>query len=366
MNEMLALRVLGGIMKWDREQFRREFQWLSMMAKLKYDDYRGYSPGVRFLESLAYWLQQFRPEDRDAAYRFVRDQLVYVDAPQTQHLIELVYPEVILPRIVRQLATELSTPSYRVWAHRDAERAYKTLRRKCLFMGLSDGARIDAFRRSNEGLITNEQVVVQTEINTEKWTDLLEALRKDLEAPKARFKFIFLLDDFTGSGKTLLRKKPAGTWTGKLFRFWEQTHKRASKLFEKDFVVAVHHYLASERARSENKRIEEEARKELGDKWLPKVDFSYGTVLTDSILVTQERLPDFCKLVDGYYDSSIETPSIRVGGTPAPYGFAACRLPVVLEHNTPNNSVALLWAESAGKDGAHAMRPLFRRAQRHF
>jgi hypothetical protein len=46
-----------------------------------------------------------------------------------------------------------------------------------------------------------------------------------------------------------------------------------------------------------------------------------------------------------------------------------CGLPLVLDHNTPNNSVALLWAETDGgdRDGAKvpAMRPLFRRRQRH-
>ena len=41
------------------------------------------------------------------------------------------------------------------------------------------------------------------------------------------------------------------------------------------------------------------------------------------------------------------------------------RAPLVLEHNTPNNSVALLWAETAGGDTALAMRPLFRQRRRH-
>jgi hypothetical protein len=27
------------------------------------------------------------------------------------------------------------------------------------------------------------------------------------------------------------------------------------------------------------------------------------------------------------------------------YGYANCALPLVLEHNTPNNSISLLWAD---------------------
>ena len=45
--------------------------------------------------------------------------------------------------------------------------------------------------------------------------------------------------------------------------------------------------------------------------------------------------------------------------------LCGCALPVVLEHNTPNNSIPLLWAETAGADGAHAMEPLFFRRDRH-
>ena len=72
-------------------------------------------------------------------------------------------------------------------------------------------------------------------------------------------------------------------------------------------------------------------------------------------------------LVDKYYDPAIETKSIKVGGTDAKFGFANCGLPVILEHNTPNNSVALLWAESLIEEPPppHLMRPLFRRRQRH-
>lgn len=69
-------------------------------------------------------------------------------------------------------------------------------------------------------------------------------------------------------------------------------------------------------------------------------------------------------------DPEIQTKHTDVGGVNhIGLGYGGCALPLVLEHNTPNNSVALLWAETDGgsRDGARApaMRPLFRRRQRH-
>jgi hypothetical protein len=68
------------------------------------------------------------------------------------------------------------------------------------------------------------------------------------------------------------------------------------------------------------------------------------------------------EILSEYYDPAIE--NIHTGKD-IWMGFKDCSIPLVLEHNTPNNSIALLWAESDGEEGAHAMKPLFRRRQRH-
>ena len=44
---------------------------------------------------------------------------------------------------------------------------------------MSDGARIDTFRRTNAGTISNEQVLLATEISDEKWDQILKDLRRD-------------------------------------------------------------------------------------------------------------------------------------------------------------------------------------------
>ena len=52
MNQDLGLKVLGRIMQWDDDRARREFAWLRLMARLKYDGYRDFQAGMRFIESL--------------------------------------------------------------------------------------------------------------------------------------------------------------------------------------------------------------------------------------------------------------------------------------------------------------------------
>jgi len=99
--------------------------------------------------------------------------------------------------------------------------------------------------------------------------------------------------------------------------------------------------------------------------WFEHVQFSFGAILPPNLPISQDSHGAFLELTNRYYDNSIETRHIKVAGTDAKLGFGQCALPLVLEHNTPNNSVALLWADTVGGNGGHAMRPLFRRRQRH-
>jgi hypothetical protein len=84
-----------------------------------------------------------------------------------------------------------------------------------------------------------------------------------------------------------------------------------------------------------------------------------------------DKYAAFIALTRRYYDPILRTIHTDVGKVShLGLGYGGCGLPLVLDHNTPNNSVALLWAETEGgqrADGvvAPAMRPLFRRRQRH-
>lgn len=364
MKQRLAMRVLGEIMGWDDERSQREFAWLRLMSDFKYDSYREFVAGARFIESLADWLQQFDVSERENAYRFVRNSLLFFSAAEIQHLVELVYPEIVQPRLVRSIADSIQVPPYLVWSQPSAGQRFQRLLRQSLFLGLSDGARIDGFRRTNAGKVSNEQVVLVTEIGPQKWNRLVEDLKHDVKDDDARFAFMFLLDDFAGTGKTLLRKD-RDEWKGRLHRLWEGFESSLERLLEPDAIICVHHYIATEQAREGIKmRYQQMVAEQKDRKWFENVEFTYGLILPKNICVSEKRSADFYELTQKYYDSSIETRHTAVGGSNVKLGFGDAALPLVLEHNTPNNSVALLWAESNGDNGP-SMRPLFRRRQRH-
>ncbi|MCF8146168.1 MAG: hypothetical protein K9N21_19850 [Deltaproteobacteria bacterium] len=372
MNQEFILGKLSEIMKWGTDQSRREFAWLDLMSKMKYDGYQDFRAGARFVESLADWLQQFPTlAERETAYGFVRKYLVYVSPGEMNHLVELFFPETVQWRLMQKAAAQSDVPIYRLWANTKAAALYDRLLRQTLFIELSDGARIDVFRRANAGLVSNEQVVTAPRINKAKWDDLLKDLQDDLKDPEAQFAFVFLVDDFIASGTTLLRwEKDKNRWNGKMLRFWDDVEEAgvAGTHFEPTWVLCVHHYLATHRARETAEQRHAgvlKERRDAGQDWFERVKFSYGMVLPESFPVDQAHHGEFLKLVENYYDDVIETKHMKLGGEDARLGFGKCALPLVLEHNTPNNSLSLLWADTPGEKGKHSMRPLFRRRQRH-
>jgi hypothetical protein len=362
MNQDFILGRLSEIMGWDNNQAREEFAWLRLMSRMKYDGYQDFLAGMRFIESLADWLQQFKAPERATAYNFVRHTLVYVSTAEMNHLVELFYPETVQWRLQQEVASRESIPAFRVWATPGSRAAYKRLLRQTLFIELSDGARIDVFRRANAGTISNEQIVTAPRINEDKWGELLEDLRKDLADKEARFTFVFLIDDFIASGTTLLRQEE-GKWKGKLPKFWTDVQPYLATHFEPGWKLCVHHYLMTHHARAtvDERQAEALASKGKGN-WFEDPQFSFGMLLPESFPLDEARHSEFIRLTERHYDPAIET---RHTGRDIWLGFRQCALPLVLEHNTPNNSVAILWAESDGGPGRHAMRPLFRRRQRH-
>ena len=64
------------MMDWSQIEISRERPLLEVFARLKYDEYQQFSPGMRFTESLAFWLSQFRESwERRCAYNFFKSKL---------------------------------------------------------------------------------------------------------------------------------------------------------------------------------------------------------------------------------------------------------------------------------------------------
>ena len=380
MNHELGLRVLSQIMEWSDEEARREFRWLTFMSYYKYDDYRDYLSGVRFLESLATWLQQFEFQDRHIAYQYIKNKLIYISPAEMQRLIEKFFPEIVQRHLVTTVSNDLGISKHKVWSSRQAIEEFEWQTRKTLFMGASDGARIDALRRANIGIISNEQVVVSTQIDETKWKSLIKDLRVDLENKRpgqgknGKFSRIYLLDDFIASGTSLIRyNKDEDKYKGKLARFYESLDLAKANLcgtygdfLEEDWELIIHHYIGTEGAeRIVNQRYKDAIAK--GNKWTSNAHFTISMRLPEEICLNNANDHGFVDICKKYYDPFLEKGKHpgESGNSDMTFGFGQCALPVVLEHNTPNNSLPLLWAETSGSEMHHAMRPLFRRRQRH-
>jgi len=378
MDENKGLKILGTALKFSDEEARREFKWLKMMAAIKYDDYRDFLPGMRFLENLAAWLQQFDSvAERREAYRLLRERLIYISPHEMQRLVELLYPCVIERRLIEIVAARRKIPKYMVRVDKEARADFLSLRRRTLVLGLSDGARIDILRHTTVGLLSNEQFVVQTQTDRFKWASLLKDLRK--VQSEAAFELIVLVDDFAGTGSSFLRYDSEDKrWTGKLCKFLaslQEAMKTVPSIVTDDWQLCIHHYLGTERAANDIPAREREALARGSPELQLKSPshYTFGARVGQEVCITvanQDHAP-LVALTQNYYNSEIETDHTKVGGVRhLGLGYGACGLPLILHHNTPNNSLALLWAEAAActdKAGQshREMRPLFRRRQRH-
>ncbi|MBV9122147.1 MAG: hypothetical protein JO112_02145 [Planctomycetes bacterium] len=369
MRDWLAEKLLAEVLQWTPEDVAQERPILQALAAYKYDEYLQFSAGSRFIENLALWLVQFEtPEERHTAYAFMKGQLVFCSAAEMRHLVEIAYPDHIRTLLLDRTAG--NSPDRFRPATVATRTDFKVRQRQCLFLGLSDGARIDAFRRANRDL-NHEQIWQSYELSEQRVTKLLGKLSQHLEQitgrvpdpADCRFQTLVLLDDFSASGTsyyTLPATCPGGGKITDFLKDLSDETKPVARLVDlRQLEVIILLYLATEQA------IEYlgEASKAT---WVKR-----GIPCTVEVV---QLLPKEIRLVRGggneidrviehskYYDHDIYDEHFAKGRTPdARYGYADCGLPLVLHHNTPNNSVALLMSYEGLK-----FRGLFPRIQRH-
>lgn len=373
MADRMALDLLGDVMQWDDARATEEYAWLRMMSAIKYDGYADFRAGAHFVENLVVWLRQFKHGDRAAAYEFLKLRLVYVSPPELRCLIELFFPEVVTPALRRATAEASGVRPYEVWANDESAKLYASKKRRTLFIGMSDGSRIDLLRRANTGRMSPEQVVATLMIDNEKWRDMGKELVKD-EGEGAKFERVFLVEDFAGSGTTFIRKNADGEFKGKLKKFEDaigrlkKEHPEHLPIMD-GFHLHVHHYICTDQARLALEERIDEAKRDWKERMFGEVSLSYGMLLPPTLKLSRPGDKAILDIVDQYYDSGLDDRLRKhldeSGTATAKMGYAGCALPVILDHNTPNNSVPLLWAETPGDAGRHAMDPLFFRRDRH-
>jgi hypothetical protein len=367
MKDALAEKLLAHILEWNPEDVARERPILQAMAVYKYDGYEQFSPGMRFVESLARWLSQFDKADRKLAYEFIKYRLVYCSAEEMTHLVETAYPDHIRPILLQKVAQEQSLNPRHLGTIADSV-AFRVRQRQCLFLGLSDGARIDSFRRANRDL-DHEQIWQTHDLSALRVRELIDKLtvqvRKARNTPDDatiyRFRTLVLLDDFSASGSSYYMPKADSAVGGKIAKFFDSVMNEPAALAElvspRDFDIQILLYVATEQALAHLQKYSDQL-------WGAKnVQCGVQAIQHLPPGINLKRTGDdrFRPLIEKYYDPSIFDQHIEKGGTPdAKYGYADCGLPVVLHHNAPNNAIALLWSYDD-----RAVRGLFPRVQRH-
>ena len=327
-------------------------------------EYQQFLPGRHFLESLAQWLGQFESkEERLTAYNFVKNRLIFVSDAEMNHLVELSFPIYIRPHLIRKTAAQIGVSPRRVkLVTRSLQ--YKVNLRQTLFLGLSDGARTDRFRRANALEISNEQIWHAYEVSDDKAVDLRTKLQNDITglnaehdvAANPKFGTVVLLDDFTGSGTTYIRQTDERPLDGKIPRILRMLKERealAELIAPDEINVIVVIYVAAPQAVEHIEKLIEE------------INFSHGTVQFEVVHrlsvdtklsgLHDENMLNIAK-TDTYFDAGADHENDRVDRL----GYSKCQLPVILSHNTPNNSIYLLWAEDT-----HKVHGLFPRVSRH-
>lgn len=416
MKRELALRFLQSILPGltDEGDTANLFRELQFLADYKYNKYEMYHPGRLFLENLSLWLQQFEEDERGIALDFVRKSLIFISRQEFQQLAGILYHDVIKRRQLEIAAILGGYPQHKVRVIRESPE-FKKVTRASLYVAMSDGARIDYIRRHNLE-ISNEQVLPYYETSPAKIKQMLKDLRTELRDPQATFQCLFLIDDFCGSGRTLLREvvisqigegyQPPAVpplWRSRL-RFNEEAQEiellyereisasEQKALFEmgsgEEFDTAVNSLVEKVKAHD---TVLKGALFKAASGDLVKVLGPNSDVFFCPLLATEHALKRLKQLVAGLpepfdrariwpgalIDSQVEitSPMTPIGALCEKYysddfgddhtgcvkfGFDYCGLPVILHHNTPNNSIYLLWARRK-----EDFSPLFVRYERH-
>lgn len=357
MQQELAQRLLSKTLEWSEEEIEKYRELLDDLSELKYDQYQQYKPSSRFVENLCIWLNQFDTNhERELALNFILNNLVFISPAEMQHLVNTVYPELVLPFLENQAKTLINENCGELGM---AENVTKIVSRQSLFLAMSDGARIDVFRRFSK--LDHDQVCVSYDLSDTKFDEIINEMKertKELSSKMSlptdylsdTFRNVFLLDDFSGSGISYLRREN-GKWKGKIDKVLNHLKKEKILGSSKDTKPEIHIiiYLITEQAyQALQKNLAEYCK---GKNYSIHVHYLQKI---ERVELTDEQEAWLKK----YYISSIvEDSHYKKGNMDNPHhGFDGCSLALVLYHNTPNNSLPILWA------GENA---LFPRVTRH-
>ena len=373
----LAKQFLARLMGWDDIAATEHLQEIDLMSDVKYDSYDQFMPGIKFAGNFYLWLSQFeKMTDRMLMYEFVKKYIIFINSTQISHLIDLLYNTRIIPAIRQKVVKDFQNQGKAVnkYKHKHLENSpeFKSHKRRTLFIGLSDGSHIDIIRRNS--YLDNDQVLTNYYPDDSKIKDLADELEgsKDLmDGTEKKFESIVLIDDFTASGSSYIRLKEDGTFAGKLPKFFDTVWDKDEfkNLLADGFDIYLYFLIATESALAHINAMLNEYKKqrpglsvtvECVQKLYEDAKFTSHSdpeALAMQSVISQKRFVNETALTNAYKDS------YPAGNTDYHLGYKQCALTVVLNHNTPNNSLPIIWQPK--REGVNKLYPLFYRITRH-
>ena len=372
----LAKQFLTQLMGWDDIEATNKLQEIDLMSDIKYDSYDQFMPGIKFVGNFYLWLSQFKDlQEKELMYEFVRKYIIYINSNQVSHLIDLLYNTKIIPLIREKVVADFNARGEKVnkfnYRVLDNSPEFKSHKRKTLFIGLSDGSHIDIIRRNS--YLDNDQVLTNYYPDDTKIEDLAKNLTtsKELENDSVKkFESIVLIDDFTASGSSFIRKKD-GKWGGKLPKFFDAVcgNQEFKNLFTEGLEVHLYFLIATENALNHISTLLSEFTKNYEGL---TVEVDCIQALDDAAKFTnhqEQEAKDILSIIGKqcYINEPELTSAYKESYAPGDLryhlGYKQCALTVVLNHNTPNNSLPIIWQPKRG--GADPLYPLFYRITRH-
>ncbi|MFN0188425.1 MAG: hypothetical protein ACKVQV_06960, partial [Bacteroidia bacterium] len=339
----------------EAQAFHEIRKYFQSMARYKYDAYQQYAPGMKFIERFALWLDQFNQEHRRTVLNFIKDRLVFISSDEMNSLVSSCFPDCIKQILIKDASLLSKKSSYEIKGITESIE-YKKLLKQSLFFGLSDGAKTDVFRRANAGIIMHDQIYQTYEMSAGRAVKMKEDLHEELSMilgknfpeDEGKFKNLFLLDDFSASGSSYLVEKE-GQLKGKISQLFEsifgQKDGEKNKLHEifdiENLNIHVILYLCTSQADRQITSYFEKLQKKYGK--APKMHHLH--LIPDTFKVEGERDKIMLEICGNpkYYDPKIQDKHTGLDKN-IHLGYKDCALPLVLAHNCPNNSLAMLWS----------------------
>jgi hypothetical protein len=309
------------------------------LATLKFDRYEQYPPLTTFADALLAWLRQAAAADRAAMLTWLHHNLVFISPEQMRSLVQAFADDWLVTATMQLAATaQLAGSGGEDRNGGSRQAAVEQHLRGTAVCALSDGVPLAALRRATRYL-SHDQF----------WTDI-----RSLLVSRPRLRHVVLVDDFSGTGKSLAFRTDDGSCVGRIGN--------------------LHEALRDWPAGPGGDACPGDAG--LGDVATPAVSL----VL---LIATADALEHLAGLLApwGYGVHALQVISAPpvtaeaewsaryLGITPDPTakthinaGYRGGNLPLVLHHNTPNDSYALLW--SSGTPGGRPWQPLFPRVDR--